>query len=360
MIDQDILRAHTLPAAFYRDRHPFTNFKESLFRDAWHYLHADTQAWNSHNAFPVTILPGYLDEPVLLTKDRKHEVRCMSNVCTHRGNLLLQTPAQLPLLRCRYHGRCFGLDGVCRSQTGFEDVLDFPGPKDHLTSIDLKTIGVLHFGRIRKNVAFDSVFQPMLDRLSWFPFRDLIFDNTRSHDYSVKAHWALYVDNYLEGYHVPFIHPALSAALDTKKYEYQLYPGSTLQLGRASEKEQTVFNFPSSAVDASERIYAYYWWIFPNLMFNVYPWGLSLNSVEPISLTETRVRFFTFVLKDEMPPDFSAIHQVEMEDEAIVEQVQHGISSSFYKEGRYSPAHETAVHHFHLQLSHYLDAMNDK
>jgi choline monooxygenase len=194
--------------------------------------------------------------------------------------------------------------------------------------------------------------QPVLDRMSWFPFQDLKL--IASKEYLINAHWALYVDNYLEGYHVPFVHPDLNKALDPKGYEYHLFPGGALQIGRARGTETAVFAIPDHAEDAGERIYAYYWWLFPNMMWNIYPWGVSLNSVEPVNLTTTRVRFLTFLLKDSQAPDFESIHRTELEDEAIVEQVQKGINSSFYKAGRYAPEHESAVHHFHRQLARYL------
>lgn len=359
MIDRDIRKARTLPAAFYRDLHPFERFRESLFRDAWHYLRLDMDAWNSARAIPTVILPDYLDEPVLLTCDQAGVVRCMSNVCTHRGNLLVSESSNAPLIRCRYHGRCFGLDGSCRSQSGFEDVSDFPASGDHLQHLDLQSLGVIHFARLHRHAPFDHVFDLIRKRMPWFRFEHLRYDTQRSRDYQVNAHWALYVDNYLEGYHVPFVHPGLNKALDPSGYTYELFPGASLQLGRARPEETAVFDIPQNAADAGERIFAYYWWVFPNLMLNVYPWGVSVNSVEPVTLSLTRVRFCTYVFDGYSGPDFAAIHQTELEDEAIVEQVQKGISSSFYKEGRYAPQHESAVHHFHMLLSEYLAAIQN-
>ena len=86
------------------------------------------------------------------------------------------------------------------------------------------------------------------------------------------------------------------------------------------------------------------------MMFNFYPWGVSLNIVEPVNLNKTKIQFLTFVNKNEPTPDLSGIHQTELEDELIVEAVHRGMQSSFYNKGRYSPVHETAVHHFHNMI----------
>jgi len=50
-----------------------------------------------------------------------------------------------------------------------------------------------------------------------------------------------------------------------------------------------------------------------------------------------------------------ALDRVEMEDEAIVQQVQRGVRSRFYRRGRYSPTRERGVHHFHRLVCDFLD-----
>jgi len=97
-----------------------------------------------------------------------------------------------------------------------------------------------------------------------FRHRVIIYHNC------LEANWALYCDNYLEGFHVAYVHPALNNALDMKNYTYELFPYCNLQLGVASEGEPC-FDIPEGAQDYGKNIYAYYWHVFPNLMFNFYP-----------------------------------------------------------------------------------------
>lgn len=97
------------------------------------------------------------------------------------------------------------------------------------------------------------------------------------------------------------------------------------------------------------KIYAYYYWLFPNLMFNFYPWGLSLNVVEPQGLQKTRIRFRTYLYKDATHQrSLNNLEATELEDEAVVESVQRGIQSRYYHSGRFSPAMEQGVHRFSL------------
>jgi len=106
-----------------------------------------------------------------------------------------------------------------------------------------------------------------------------------------------------------------------------------------------------------KEIAAYYFWVFPNMMFNFYPWGLSLNIVKPLSPSLTKVEFRTYIW-DETKLEHGAgsiLDKVEREDEDIVEKVQKGVSSRFYKHGRYSPKMEKGIHHFHSLITEFIN-----
>ncbi|MGZ3820479.1 MAG: SRPBCC family protein, partial [Mucilaginibacter sp.] len=116
-------------------------------------------------------------------------------------------------------------------------------------------------------------------------------------------------------------------------------------------------DLPSSSPDHGKNVAAYYFWVFPNMMFNFYPWGLSVNVVEPVSLGECRVRFLSYVWDESKlgKGAGSGLDKVEQEDEEIVENVQRGIRSRFYKQGRYSVKREQGTHHFHRILSEFMN-----
>ena len=136
------------------------------------------------------------------------------------------------------------------------------------------------------------------------------------------------------------------------EYSVELFPYSNLQLGIGKEGEDC-FDLPKSSVDYGKNIIAYYFWVFPNMMFNFYPWGLSVNVVRPISKNKTRVLFRSYVW-DESKLSAGAgavLDKVEREDEFVVEGVQKGVQSETYQSGRFSPSREQGVHHFHRMLS---------
>jgi len=344
---RDISSAHTLPVFFYRDKTLFEKLGNVVFSNSWHYAGSADHLFNSCLYTPLNILPDFLDQPVLLVKDKEGHGSCLSNVCTHRGSILITEPGNAPIIRCPYHGRCFGIDGSFRSMPGFEEVQDFPGPEDDLAKLGCARLGPMVFSRLQGHLSFEEHFSSVLMRMSWFEHDNLMLHPDLSRTYHVNAHWAIYVDNYLEGFHVPYVHPSLNQALDVKAYQIECFDNAVLQIGYASESESAILDIPKNSEYAGQRIFALYWWVFPNIMLNYYPWGISLNIVEPVTPSVTRVRFETYVDRNKQPPDISAIHQTELEDEAIVETVQRGMNSLFYKQGRYSPAHESGVFRFH-------------
>lgn len=355
-VDPDIAVAKTLQKAFYTDASYFESAKEKIFANSWQWLCCGNPVTSQGQCQPVTLLEGYMNEPLLLTH-HDQQLHCISNVCTHRGALLLKEPCKAGNIRCPYHGRMFELDGQFKSMPEFREVKNFPSEEDHLKQFPLRSFAGSLFTNLSRTESFDAFFGPILERIGWMPFNDFQFRPDQSKDYLVKAHWALYCENYLEGFHIPFVHPALNAALDFGSYKTELYQNCSLQLGIAKGNEDC-FDLPASSPDYGQNVAAYYYFVFPNLMFNFYPWGLSLNVVKPLEKELTKVSFYQFVWnQDKLQSGAGAdVDSTEMEDEEVVESVQMGIRSRFYQHGRYSVKHETGTHHFHRLIAQFMNA----
>jgi choline monooxygenase len=351
-VDRDIARAETLPGWVYTDPAVFEAQRDAVFRRSWQVAAAAEAVRTPGSVYPFTLLEGCLDEPLLLTRDLEDRVHALSNVCTHRAGLVCEHPGHERGLRCRYHGRRFALDGRFVSMPEFEAAVGFPTAADHLPQMPLEACGPLLITAIDPAMSAEDLLRPFTTRCGFLPLTAATFDAGRSRDYLVRANWALYCDNYLEGFHIPYVHPSLAGALDYGAYRTELFTWSSLQVGIAGGDEDA-FDLPASSPDVGERVAAYYFWLWPNTMLNVYPWGLSVNVVKPLAVDRTRVSYLTFVW-DPSRLDRGAgagLDRVEREDEAIVERVQQGVRSSLYTRGRYSPTRETGVHHFHRLLA---------
>ena len=351
-IDPDIARASTPPGRLYTDPTIFERAGERLFAPSWQ-IAADLASIEAPGSvLPVTMHPGWMAEPIVLTRDRSGVLHGLSNVCTHRANLVVREPGKRQSLVCGYHGRRFDLDGRFKTMPGFERAQDFPRSTDDLPRLPVATWGPLVFASLGGAPPFAEWTEDLERRMAWFPKGELRLDPERSRDYEVAANWALYCDNYLEGFHIPFVHPALNASVETESYATELFLASCLQTAVA-KKEDDAFEIPRGAPDHGKRIAGYYWFLFPNLMLNFYPWGLSINVVRPLAVDRTRVSFLTYVGKPEKLGRGAGadLDQVEHEDEGVVEAVQKGVRSRLYTRGRYSPDREQGVHHFHRMLA---------
>jgi len=351
-IDADITSAWTPPSRVYRDREVHDAFRERIFSRSWQFVGDSTDVRVPGQVQPVTLLEGCLDEPLMLARDEGDRLHALSNVCTHRGHLVCEQGGVLGGLRCRYHGRRFGLDGSFVSMPEFEAAKNFPAASDDLPKLTLAQWGPFLFVSLDPLVTFDDWIAPMRDRLAWLPVHECKLDPSRSRDYLVAANWALYCENYLEGFHIPYVHAGLNQVVDYGTYRTELFPYSSLQVGIGRGGDE-VLNPPPTSPDHGQAIAGYYFWLFPNLMFNVYPWGISINVVKPLGVDRTRISFLAYVW-DAARLDRGAgagLDRVEREDEAIVEAVQKGLRSRLYDRGRYSPTREQGTHHFHRLLA---------
>lgn len=351
-IDADIRRASTLPSWVYSDPAVFERARERVFAPSWQLVADVDRVKVPGRVCPLTLLEGSLNEPILLTRDREDRVHCLSNVCTHRGNLVAESEGVEAALRCRYHGRRFSLDGRFHSMPEFETAEGFPSGADDLPGVPFGIWRKFVFASLAPAEPLGRILEAMERRCGFLPIDQAAYDPARSREYLVRANWALYCDNYLEGLHIPFVHAGLSAVLDYGAYRTELFPGSSLQVGVAGDGEEA-FDPPAGSPDQRQRIAAYYWWIYPNTMFNFYPWGVSVNVVRPLAVDRTKVSFLAYVW-DAAKLERGAgagLDRVEREDEAVVESVQRGIASRLYERGRYSPTREQGVHHFHRLLA---------
>jgi len=354
-IDTDIRRASTLPGRVYSDPEYFELQKDRVFARSWQWVGDASRVRAPGRVFPFTMLEGSLDEPLILTADDQGVVRCLSNVCTHRGAIVVEGEGHFKSLRCRYHGRRFGLDGKFVSMPEFDTTEGFPSEKDSLPALRLERLGPLLFSGLAPEMPFDEWIAPVKERVSWMPLEHFARDTAGSHDYLINANWALYCDNYLEEFHIPYVHAGLSEQLDYSSYRTERFRYGNLQLGIAKGGEPA-FDLPAGHPNNGERVAAFYFWLFPNLMLNFYPWGLSLNVVAPLSAGRTKVSFHSYVWNAALRESGvgAGLHRVEMEDEEVVESVQHGVRSRLYDRGRYSERREVGTHHFHELLADFM------
>ena len=347
LIDEKIELAKTLPSKYYLDEKIFKKIKSKISL-MWHFSAHENQL--SHkNIVPIKHSKKLMNESIVLTRDGV--IRSLSNVCSHRGMIINTESTKSNVLKCKYHGRTFDLKGCMKNMPKFDHVMDFPNDSDNLKCFSTIRWKGLLFTSL-KEISTPGWIEFLEDRMGWLDIEAFVHDSEYYKSYNINANWALYVENYLEGFHIPYVHSDLNEVLSYEDYETEIFENGVLQIGIAKDDEDS-FDLPKISKDYGKKIAAYYFWIFPGLMLNFYPWGLSVNLVVPTSVNKTEIIYQRYIADASLIGEGAGgdLDKVEREDQEIVEAVQIGVSSSSYDRGRYSPRMEKGVHHFHRILT---------
>ena len=216
--------------------------------------------------------------PVLIVRGAGAQLRAFANVCRHRaGPLALCDGKGARALHCKYHGWTYDLEGQLRHAPEMAGAEGFSAD-----GIRLRQFGVACWqGFVFVTLAADTpplevVYGGIAERIA--PIDLGALDFVRSDAYDVACNWKVYVDNFLEGYHLPYVHPGLSKVLDYRAYSTELFPWHSLQ---------------HSPLRANDGIYgdgeAFYYFVYPNVMLNIMPGRLQVNRILPAGPDRCRV-----------------------------------------------------------------------
>ena len=345
-IDPDISRAWSLPSTTYIDAALYARERDTLFRRTWQVVGRAEQLREPGDFFTAELV----GEPLLMVRGASGELRGFYNVCRHRAGPPAEGCGSRKLFRCGYHGWTYGLDGALISAPEFEGVADFNLHQFALTPVRTEQWSNLIF------VNLDSQARPLLESLGELPQQAERFglDNMKLFErrtYDMQCNWKTYVDNYLEGYHLPSVHPGLNRELDYNAYTVEPYRNHVRQFSPI-RGAQAGDSTPRRYQEAQDGLTTDYFWIFPNWMLNCYPDNVSVNIVLPLGAERSLAIFEWYLPQSEFdkPAAMASVefsHEIQIEDGKICETVQKNFHSHSYERGRYSVKQEKGVHAFH-------------
>lgn len=341
-------QAITLPAACYAEVEYHTFDRDVVFARNWQ-LVSRAGKLATPGDHVVAEIAG---RPVILVRGDDGLLRGFFNVCRHRAGPLALTDGNARHLQCKYHGWTYTLAGQLRAAHEMKEAKEFDVSCIHLEGIQVAEWEGLVFAALRPPAApLEQLLSGIRERIRPIELGRFAY---HSHVvYDVACNWKAYVDNYLEGYHLPHVHPGLNKLLDYREY--------TTHTARW-------YSCQHSPLDGSQGPYAegeaHYYYIYPNMMLNILPGRLQTNRVEPVSAGRCRVLFDYFYMDMDsaaankmIAEDLVFSDEVQREDIGICERVQQGLESGSYRAGRISPKRESGVHHFQeLLRAAYRDA----
>jgi len=353
LIAKEIARAWTLPAELYLDPSVAAQEKDRIFSRTWQVVGHDDQVAKAGDYF-TTQLVG---EPLLIVRGTDQQLRAFYNVCRHRAGPPAEGCGSRKLFRCVYHGWTYNLDGSLTHGTEIDGIEGFRAEDFALAPVRCEEWFHLVF------VNLDPDARPLRDSLGdlprqaeRFPFATMKQFERRAYD--MKCNWKTYVDNYLEGYHLPTVHPGLNRELDFNSYAVEPYASHVRQWSpiRGMQAGDTT---PRRYQEAGEDLTTDYFWAFPNWMLNCYPDNVSLNIVLPLEPERSLAIFEWYLPEKDLDSEAAKAavkfsDEIQIEDVAICEAVQKNLHSRSYRRGRYSVKQEKGVHAFHRM---YAEAM---
>lgn len=349
----DLAEATTIPAQWYTDPAMLTIERERIFGRTWQFAGRLSQLARPGDFFTCHVI----DEPVVVTRASDGSVHAFYNVCRHRAGAVARGSGNRRALQCSYHGWTYGLDGRLLTTPEFDGVRCFDRADYGLVPVRVATWGPFIF------VNLDPAAPPLAQVLGAIPAETAHLPLERMGfykrvDYEIACNWKVYVDNYLEGYHIPLAHPGLYQTIDYRQYRVETFDQYSMQHAPIREQPGSLYQRDP---DDSAAAQALYYWIFPNMMLNIYPDNLQTNVIVPLGPDRTLTIFEWYVLDvgqpevaQDMHASFKFSDVIQHEDIELCEAVHARLRSRSYDTGRYSVTRENGVHHFHGLLCDYL------
>jgi choline monooxygenase len=331
-----------LEPRYYVDLGIFEVERQSIFRRHWQMLGPASRLDEPGDYLAVDVAGWKL----FAMRGRDGVLRGFHNVCRHRGSRLLpEGRGRCQILRCPYHQWVYEQNGSLRQAPWFGEepgfnVQDWPLEKAQLA----QWRGLLF-------IAMDPE-RSLIDQLGDLPeeVADAPLETyaaVEEQRFTMRSNWKTYTDNFVEGYHIPGIHPGFMQVIDFSRFETVARKGLVRM----------------TAPQKNGSIYGGKWlWMWPNWTLSVFPGGMNTSRINPTSVGSTDL-IYDFYFADTSADSAAARRKtievncaIVREDFGICEHTQHNYASGAYTPGPLSPRHEQSVAYFQTLVKHAVTA----
>ncbi len=367
---QSVLRpvgeARGMPNAAYNTEEAFRFERDHLFAPNWTAI-AFIDSLQAGEARPV----DFLGLPLLITRQRDGAVNVFHNVCSHRGFQLVDTTRRTNgLLVCPYHSWTYALSGELKATphiggVGVHNLEGFRCADHGLRPVRSHVwLGVLFVNLDGKAPTFSESAATVIDRYRRLmgPDGESLLRPAITHggaSIDVNCNWKLALENYLEAYHLPFIHPGLNSYSPLDRHACEIISGNcagqvTASFDPGLDRANPLPLFPGW--DPERLATGEYPVLYPNLLLGFQANHVFAMIVHPVSSVTCREELMIFYAGDaanddcylgERKSNLDAWTMVFNEDIEPCERMQVGRQSPGYTGGAFSPVHDVCSHHFH-------------
>ena len=323
-----------LPARWYWEREVWQAERREIFAREWQ-LTCAVSDLPKPGDYVAADVAGYR---YFVIRDRDGVLRAFHNVCPHRASQLLDDGAgHCDLLRCRYHGWVFDTQGNLRRTPDFGEADWFRKEEHGLMPIRVETWrGIVFVNFDAKAPALTDALGALPETVKDYPIES--FTKVREARFEMHCNWKNYTDNFVEGYHIPGIHPSFHAVIDFAKFETT--HADALVIMTAPQK--------------GGSIYGGMWlWGWPNFTLSVYPGGMKCSRIVTVAENRTQLVYSFFFLdvseaaREANERTIETNCAIVREDFGICERSQANLEAGIFQRGPLSPRHEAGVRYFH-------------
>src|SRR6267378_4486439 len=290
--------ASTIPAPWYVDSRIAELESKTVFSKSWQMVGRADQV-EKPGYFVTATVAG---EPIVVVRGNDGVLRGFFNVCRHHAAAVVTEPCgQASILHCPYHGWNYGLDGSLKGMPEFDGVKNFERKDNGLVPVRVDTLETLVFVNLDPRAgSLPEFLGGLVKRAAPLGLSKLHYFATQTYD--INCNWKVFVDNYLDGgYHVPHLHKGLNSVLDYKQYTIENEDRYCLQSSPMVSGDEDA---ATSTTRRGDR--AWYFWQYPNFMFNCYEGYMDTNLVIPVDVDHCRVIFdFYFSQVDETHSEYN-------------------------------------------------------
>ncbi|MDH3636493.1 MAG: aromatic ring-hydroxylating dioxygenase subunit alpha [Gammaproteobacteria bacterium] len=355
--------ASGLPNHAYTSEDFFRMEQEQLFARTWTCIGNGCNIPEPGDLQPI----GFLGQPLVMLRNRQGAVKVFHNVCSHRGNeLVWQACSVKRTIQCPYHGWAYDLDGRLLATpnvggSGVHSIDDLDRNEHGLCEARSAVWMDLVFVNLSADAPdFETFIAPLQQRIDKLLLREKFTAlkpaaNHGSYTIDFAGNWKLCIENNLESYHLPTVHPDLNAV--SKLEDHYHFYGDDLFAGqgtlRYDHEKTNLAAFP--VFDGWSDMVAEYPTLYPNVFLGFQADHFWTRYVQPVSAERSLDHLQIYYLGDAADsPEFEAAraHRLEVwakvfnEDIGVVEGMQRGRHSSAFSGGVFTPIMDKPSHHF--------------
>jgi choline monooxygenase len=331
-----------LDPRLYVDPETLAGERRTIFSRTWQLL-APASRLAERGQYAAADIAGI---KVFAIRGRDGKIRAFKNVCRHRGaQLLAEGTGRCATIRCPYHQWVFDDQGNLVTAPWFGEDPDFDPAQWPLEAIDTAEWRGLLFVAIDPQEPLEAQLGDLIAEIADEPVES--YTATATESVFFDANWKIYTDNFVEGYHIPGVHPKFFAAIDFEDFKTTAHRGFVRM----------------TAPPREGLFYRGKWlWMWPNWTLSLFQGGMNTSRINPLGVGRTE-QIYHFYFADTSPEtEASRSRTIESnlavvrEDYEICAATHRNYAAGAYTAGPLSPRHEQGVHYFQSRVRESLGA----